>query len=373
MSINRQLFRTLKESLYKGKTQLIFGARRVGKTHLIKKLVAEEDGIYYNCELLQVRELLDTTNSVALEQLIGNKKLVAFDEAQTIPDIGLKLKIMHDTFPGVQFVATGSSAFELVHATSEPLTGRSRTYFLYPFSFQEIADSTTPLEAYAGIENMLRFGMYPDVFQKSEAEVKEELMNITSNYLYKDILTYGNLKRPDIIYELLKLLAFQIGHEVSINEISNKIDTSVHTIRRYLDMLEKTFVITSLSSLSRNLRNEIGKSKKYYFLDTGIRNAIIQNFNPLSMRNDTGQLWENFCVLERMKKNQYERIFANTYFWRTYDQKEIDYIEERDGELFAYEFKWSATDGKAPKVFTEAYPDAVYQVISKSNFMEFVR
>ncbi len=256
---------------------------------------------------------MDTTNSVALEQLIGNKKLVAFDEAQTIPDIGLKLKIMHDTFPGTQFIATGSSAFELVHATSEPLTGRSRTYFLYPFSFQEIADSTTPVDAYAAIENMLRFGMYPEVFQKSEAEAKEELMNITSNYLYKDILTYGNLKRPDIIYELLKLLAFQVGHEVSINEISNKIDTSVHTIRRYLDMLEKSFVITSLSSLSRNLRNEIGKSKKYYFLDTGIRNAIIQNFNPLNMRNDTGQLWENFCVLERMKKNQYDRVLQTPF------------------------------------------------------------
>ncbi|MEO5906472.1 MAG: DUF4143 domain-containing protein, partial [Saprospiraceae bacterium] len=211
-----------------------------------------------------------------------------------------------------------------------------------------------------------------DVFQKTEAEMREELMNITSNYLYKDILTYGNLKRPDVIYELLKLLAFQIGHEVSINEISNKIDTSVHTIRRYLDMLEKSFVITSLSSLSRNLRNEIGKSKKYYFLDTGIRNAIIQNFNPLGMRNDTGQLWENFCVLERLKKNQYERVFANTYFWRTYDQKEIDYIEERDGRLFAFEFKWSATVGKAPKAFTASYPESTYQVISKSNFIEFV-
>ena len=372
MDINRHLYKTLKNSLYKGKTQLIFGARRVGKTHLVKRLVEEENGIYYNCELLQVKELMDTTNSVALEQLIGNKNLVAFDEAQAIPEIGLKLKILHDTFPSVQFIATGSSAFELVNATSEPLTGRSRTYILYPFSFQEIAEFTNPSDAYAGIESMLRFGMYPDVFLKNEADMKEELMNITSNYLYKDVLAYGNLKRPDIIYELLKLLAFQIGHEVSINEISNKIDTSVHTIRRYLDMLEKAFVITSLSSLSRNLRNEIGKSKKYYFLDTGIRNALIQNFNPLSMRNDTGPLWENFCVLERMKKNQYERVFANTYFWRTYEQKEIDYIEERDGKLFAYEFKWSANEGKAPRAFTEAYPEGSYQVVSKNNFMEFV-
>lgn len=372
MYIPRFLYNTLKDNLYKGKSLLIFGARRVGKTHLIRQLVQEEEGAYFNCETLQVKEMLDTTNSITLGLSIGNKKLIAFDEAQTIPDIGLKLKILHDTFPDIQFIATGSSAFELAHAISEPMTGRSRIYHLYPLSFNEISMSTNYMDAFGNLENMLRFGVYPEVYQKTEEEKKEELMNIASTYLYKDILTYGNLKRPDVIYELLKLLAFQIGQEVSINEISNKINTSVHTISRYLDLLEKSFVIISLNSLSRNLRNEIGKSKKYYFLDTGIRNAIINNFNGLNQRNDAGPLWENFCVLERMKKNHYERIFANTYFWRTYDQKEIDFIEERDGRLDAFEFKWNENTGKAPKQFTAAYPESQYQVISRNNFGTFV-
>ena len=373
MAIKRTLIQNLRRNLYKEKVLVVTGARRTGKTSLIREIIGEEDGLYYNCELLEVSQLLDTTNSASLRQLIGNRKLVAFDEAQVIPDIGLKLKIIHDTFPDIQIIATGSSAFELTDALGEPLTGRSRTYHLYPLSFGEITGHTSYTEAFGKLDNLLRFGSYPEVWMKAdEQEKKEELMHITSSYLYKDVLIYGNLRRPDIIQELLKLLAFQIGKEVSLNEISNKINTSVHTVRRYIDLLEKSFVIVSLGSYSRNLRNEIGKAKKYYFLDTGIRNAVINNFNILSQRNDTGQLWENFCVIERLKKNHYYRKFVQPYFWRTYDQQEIDYIEESDGNLHAFEIKWDHDKVKTPKVFLAAYPDAAFDVITRTDLPQFL-
>ena len=372
MNIPRKLDSVLRKNLYKGKVLLVFGARRVGKTHLVKKIAEDQGGIYYNCELPRVREILSVMNTDAIEELLGNKKLVVLDEAQAITDIGLKIKILYDTYPEVQIIATGSSAFELRNSTSEPLTGRSRLYNLYPLSFREVAEQSDFTEAYGMLEKMMRYGLYPEVFLRNGPEQQEEIMEITSNYLYKDILTYGQLKRPEILHEILKLLAFQIGGEISLNEISNKISMNVHTVKKYLELLEKTFVIKSLTSFSRNLRNEIGKSKKYYFIDPGIRNALINNFNVFSVRNDIGQLWENFCVLERMKKNEYERRFVNAYFWRTYDQKEIDYIEEIDGKLYAYEFKWNETKGKAPKQFMEAYPGSEFKVISKSNFTEFI-
>jgi len=351
---------------------MIFGARRVGKTHIVKQITEEENGQYYSGEWMVVREQLSKTDLSAFREFVGNSRLIVIDEAQGIPEAGMKLKVLHDEFPDVQFIATGSSAFELAQHLAEPLTGRSRQYRLYPFSFEEIKENSSFAEAYSAIENILRFGTYPEVFLRSENERKEELINMVNSYLYKDVLTYGQIRRPDLVHEILKLLAFQIGKEVSLNEISNKTNTTLKTVMRYLDILEKAFVIISLSSLSRNLRNEIGKAKKYYFIDTGIRNAIINNFNPLSLRNDIGQLWENFCVLERMKKNEYERRFVNAYFWRTYDQKEIDYIEEIDGKLYAFEFKWNETKGKAPKQFMEAYPGSEFKVISKSNFTEFI-
>jgi predicted AAA+ superfamily ATPase len=373
MAIQRILLDTLHQNLYKEKVLIVTGARRTGKTSLIRDIVKKEDGQYYNCELLEVRELLDTTNSASLRQLIGDKKLVAFDEAQIIPDIGRKLKIIHDTFPDIQIMATGSSAFELTDALGEPLTGRSRTYHLYPLSFREISDHTSYPEAFGKLDSLLRFGSYPEVWTKEdEQEKKEELMHIASSYLYKDVLIYGNLRRPDIIQEILKLLAFQIGKEVSLNEISNKINTSVHTVRRYIDLLEKAFVIVSLGSFSRNLRNEIGKARKYYFLDTGIRNAVINNFSILNLRNDTGQLWENFCVIERLKKNNYSRKFIQPYFWRTYDQQKMDYIEESDGKLNAFEMKWDQGKVKTPKVFQAAYPDATFDVITRTDLPSFL-
>jgi len=372
MEIHRKQYDQIKTQLYRGKTILLFGARRVGKTHLIRRLTAEENGLYLNAELQQVRDRLSSTNSMELKELVGNHKLIAFDEVQSIPGIGLVLKVLHDTFPEVQFIATGSSSFELINATSEPLTGRSRKYILYPVSFEEIKNIYGYPDAFAMLENMLRFGLYPEILSKTEQEKKDELIHIASNYLYKDALLLGGVKRPELMYKILKLLAFQAGQEVSLNEISNKTNTNVHTVQRYLYLLEQSYIIVSLSSFSRNLRNEIGKSRKYYFVDLGIRNALINNFNPLSLRNDTGQLWENFCVLERVKKNEYARRFVNTYFWRTYDQKEIDYIEEIDGRLHAFEFKWNEEKGKVPGQFLGAYPGSEYKVIMKNNFAEFI-
>ena len=350
----RATYPMLKAQLYKGKTILLYGARRVGKTELIRKLIEEEKGIYLNAEYAQIRDQLSTTNSTQLQDLVGNHTLIAFDEVQSIEGVGKVLKVLHDLFPKVQFIATGSSAFELQNAIAESLIGRSRKYILYPIAMGELTAAFGKMNANARIESILRYGLYPEILPLSEDEKKSELTNIISNYLFKDALMLGAMKRPDLLQEILQLLAFQIGNEVNLNE------------------LEQSFIIVRLGALSRNLRNEIGKSRKYYFLDLGIRNAIINNYNPLSLRDDVGQLWENFCVLERMKKNEYTRRHVNTYFWRTYEQKEIDYIEEIDGKLYAFEFKWNEPEGKPPKVFLEAYPGSEYKVITKENFWEFV-
>lgn len=370
--MERLISEAIKKDLFKGKTILVFGPRRVGKTYLVQELIKEYGGVYHTGEWTEVREKLSSISQSAFREFVGQAKFIVIDEAQGIPDVGTKLKVLHDTFPDVQFMITGSSSLELAHKTSEPLTGRSRYYTLYPVSYDEMRLEKSPFEAYAGIESYLRFGMYPEVVMKHESERKDELRNIVSTYLYRDILEYGQLKRPDIVEEILKLLAFQIGQEVSLNEISNKTNTTVKTVARYLSMLEQAFVIKSLNSFSRNLRNEIGKSRKYYFIDLGIRNAVINNFNPLTLRNDVGQLWENFCVMERIKKNEYARRYVNIYFWRTYDQKEIDYVEEIDGRLNAFEFKWDNRTTKPPKTFLDAYPGSTYQVISKENLQEFI-
>lgn len=368
----RLTYPLLKSQLYKGKTILLFGARRTGKTELIRKLVEEEKGVYFNAEHKQVRDQFSTTNTTKLQDLVGNHKLIAFDEVQSIEGAGLVLKVLHDFFPKVQFIATGSSAFEMQNDIGESLLGRSRKYILYPISMKELTESYGKIDATARIENILRYGMYPEVLMLPEEEKKTELNNIISNYLLKDVLLLGAMKRPDLLLEILQLLAFQIGNEVNLNELSNKTNTSIPTIQRYLYFLEQSFIIVRLGALSRNLRNEIGKSRKYYFQDLGIRNAIINNFNPLRLRNDVGQMWENFCVMERIKKNEYDRRHVNKYFWRTYDQKEIDYLEEIDGNLNAFEFKWDNRTTKPPKTFLEAYPGSTYKVISKENLQEFI-
>lgn len=372
MEYIRIIQKQIEANLFKNKVIIIYGARRVGKTTLSKSILQKYDGSrYINCELLQNKMALETTNSDALRAFLGNDKIVVLDEAQYINNIGLILKIINDTFPDLQIIVTGSSSFELGNTIAEPLTGRSRQYLLMPFSIEELLQNYTTVDITARLENILRFGLYPEVFDKPEDYMVEELNNIASNYLYKDVLQFERLKRSDLLMNLLRALALQLGSEVSMNELSKTIGTSVQTIQKYIDLLEKSFVIFSLKSYSRNLRKEIAKSKKIFFYDLGIRNAIIQNFNPLSLRNDVGGLWENFCIVERIKRTQYHRIFSNNYFWRTYDQKEVDYIEEHSGQLHAYEFKYNPkANVKWPKEFLETYDNSSLTIVNSDNFLE---
>lgn len=325
--------------------------------------------------MLQNKQAIETTNSELLKSFIGTNELIVFDEAQHISGIGTILKVINDTFPEVQIIATSSSSFEPGNKVMEPLTGRSRVFQLHPFSLSELIEQNDAVMVSASLENILRFGLYPEVFLSHETEAIEELNNITANYLYKDILQFENLKRSDLLSNLLRALALQIGSEISLNELSRLLGENVHTIKRYIDLLEKSFVIFRLTSFSRNLRKEIAKGQKVFFYDLGIRNALLQNFNPLSMRNDVGGLWENFCVLEKIKQNQNTRKFVNYYFWRTYDQKEIDFIEESGGELKAYEFKFNTrAKSKYPEEFLNKYENSSFQVVHPENLLsDFIK
>ncbi len=372
--------RTLKEkiitSCFKGKVILILGARQVGKTTLLQEVV-KNLGVAYswlNADEADILEgITNAVTSTQLRQIIGqNNKLVVIDEAQQIPDIGKKLKLIHDTFPEIQLIATGSSSFDLQNKTAEPLTGRKITLQLFPLSFKELAENYTLLEAKRLLDNRLIYGFYPDVV-KNPGREKEILVEIAQSYLYKDILKLDFIRKPTHVEKLLRALAFQVGSEVNFHELAQtigNIDTA--TVEKYLDLLEKAFVIFKLPALTRNLRNEIKKGKKYYFYDTGIRNVLISNFSIPEMRQDKGALWENFLISERMKVNQYDSRYVNSYFWRTHDRAEIDYIEEEDGILNAFEFKWKEQKIKFPASFLDAYPDHKTNLISKTNFEAFV-
>jgi len=372
--IKRQLQQTILQQLFKGKVILLFGARRVGKTTLVKQIEKQVDSSrYINCELLQNKTALETTNTELLKAFIGDHRLVILDEAQAIKNIGKVLKVLIDTFPELQIIATGSSSFELSQQTGEPLTGRSRQYCLYPFSYKELVQHEDIVTVNARLENILRFGLYPDVYNKTENDAAEELQNIASNYLYKDILQFESIRRPDLLFKLLKALAYQIGSEVSFNELSNLLGENLNTIKRYIELLEKTFIIFRLNSFSRNLRKEIAKGQKIYFHDLGIRNSIIQNHSEIFLRNDRGALWENFFISERLKYNEYNRNFAHTYFWRTYDRQEIDYIEDLSGKLSLYECKFSGHKiAKLPLAFKGNYHASELQIISRENFWEYL-
>ncbi len=370
MHLLRDIQHQIQKNLYKGKVIVIYGARRVGKTTLAKQLLKEyPQSKYINCELLQNKTALETTNSEKLKDIIGNHRLVILDEAQSILNIGLVLKIIIDTFPETQVIATGSSSFDLASEISEPLTGRTRKFILYPFSLNEISQVYSQTDINARIDNILRFGLYPEVYDKNEDDSIEELNDISSSYLYKDVLQYQNIKKPNLIIDLLRALALQVGSEVSLHELAKLLKQNSHTVLRYIELLEKSFVIFRLHAFSRNLRNEISKNQKIYFYDLGIRNSLIQNFNPLSLRNDIGGIWENFCIVERMKYLENNRKFVNKYFWRTYNQKEIDYIEEHSGMLHTYEFKFT-TDKKVsiPKEFINSYPEHSFKLITPGNF-----
>lgn len=378
MEIERSLFYHIqKELLSEPKAIILYGPRQAGKTTLMGQLLAKNNLPYVqlNGDDIRTQELLSHTNLDKLKAIVGNNKLLVIDEAQRIENIGLTLKLIFDHYK-IHILASGSASFDLANKINEPLTGRSTIFTLYPFSYKELPIKPPTLSNSERLEEFLRFGMYPKVASYDSYEEKENhLYDLINNYLYRDILNFENVKKPKKVMDLLALLALQIGSEVSTSELASHLSMSKISVEKYLDLLEKMFVIVNLRGFSRNLRKEISKTSKYYFVDVGFRNAIIRNFNPLQLRTDSGALFENFAIIERMKTFHHQRRYANFYFWRTYDQKEIDLIEEKQGEIQAYEFKIKQSDGnlKAAKEFTEAYPNSTFQVINQMNLDTFLK
>ena len=372
--INRKIEKNIVENLFKGKVIIIYGAKQVGKTTLVKKIADDYKGqsSYFNCDLISVQDALSIPEANRIKDFLGDHNIIILDEAQRIKNIGLTLKILIDTYPELQIIATGSSSFDLANEINEPLTGRKIVFNLFPLSVEEIMGDNGFLYINSKLEKILRYGTYPDVFFSEDKEAASKLEEIASSYLFKDILSFDKIKKSSIIVKLLQLLALQVGSEVSYNELATKLGINRITVEKYIDILEQCFILFRINSFSRNLRNEISKAIKIYFYDLGVRNILIKNLNPLDIRNDAGFLWENFCILERIKRNKYNNIFANYYFWRTYDQKEIDFIEERDGKLFAYEFKLNKEHSKAPSIFLETYKNSQYQTINRENYYKFL-
>ena len=375
MKIQRQLLSQLRQTIQPGKVVVLYGPRQVGKTTLVQELLAETSlaHTYINADELVYREALGSQNRRTLGDLLGHSALLVIDEAQRVPDIGLNLKILVDSYPQVAIVATGSSSFDLANKVSEPLTGRKLTLTLYPVSYSELAETVGAFEARTELERWLIWGGYPSIVT-AEPGLRERLLGeLVGSYLYRDILELDGVRRAEKIVDLLRLLAFQIGQEVSISELATTLALGRPTVERYLDLLEKVFVIFRTGGLARNLRKEVTKTARYYFYDNGVRNSLIQNFNRLNLRNDIGQLWENYLMVERRKANQYAGRGANAYFWRTYDQKELDYVEEREGRLFGYEFKWQGqVRGATQREFQAAYPGAEVTTITRENFTDFL-
>lgn len=375
MKIKRYLLPQLQQAIQPGKVVVLYGPRQVGKTTLVQDLLAEIplSHTYINADELVYREALGSQNRRILGELLGNNALLVIDEAQRVPDIGLNLKILVDNYPHAAIVATGSSSFDLANKVSEPLTGRKLTLTLYPASYSELAETLGGFEARAELERWLIWGGYPGIVT-AEAGLRERLLGeLVGSYLYRDVLELDGVRRADKIVDLLRLLAFQIGQEVSITELATALALGRQTVERYLDLLEKVFVIFRVGGLARNLRKEVTKTARYYFYDNGVRNSLIQNFNRLNLRNDIGQLWGNYLMVERRKANQYANRSVNTYFWRTYDQKELDYVEEREGRLFGYEFKWQGQVRDATRrEFLAAYPGAEVMTITRENFTNFL-
>jgi hypothetical protein len=372
--INRKLLPVITSKLFSGKVIIITGPRQSGKTTLAKAIADGSKVRYkwFNADEPDVRMWFDAPTSTQIRQLFGDSKLIFIDEAQRISGIGLTLKLAVDNFPEIQVIATGSSALDLAGGLSEHLTGRKWEYVLYPLSFSELSENSSVVEEKRKLEQRIIYGCYPDVVNNPGNET-ELLSNMINSYLFKDILSLDQVRKPALLEKILIALAFQTGSEVSYNEIGRLTGADNQTVERYIDLLQKVYVIFGLPSFSRNMRNELKKSKKFYFWDTGIRNGLIRNTNPLALRNDTGSLWENFIIAERMKHLHYSRIFSNCYFWRTTQQQEIDLIEERDGAIMAYEFKWAEKQKtKFPGSFLKAYPDSKTESINRSNFINFI-
>lgn len=364
----------IKSRFYKGKMILLTGPRQTGKTHLLRQIASElkADYLWLNGDEADVRALLTNTTTTALRSLLGKNKVILLDEAQRIVNVGLTLKLLVDNFPDVQVVATGSSALDLNSEVNEPLTGRKYEFNHYPFAYSELISNTNVLEERRLLEQRLVFGSYPEVVL-NPGEEQERLQLLVDSYLYKDLLQLDQIHKPVLLQKLVQALALQVGSEVSYNELSGLVGADVHTVEKYVDLLEKAFVIFRMNSLSRNARNELKKGKKIYFVDNGVRNALIKQFQPLSFRNDVGALWENYLVSERRKRNACLLYKPLVYFWRTTTQQEIDYIEEFNGQFKAWEFKWNEkAKQKVPKSFLEAYPGTEVCFMTRSNYWEML-
>ena len=371
----RDLQSVIQERCFQGKAIILLGARQVGKTTLLKKIIQEQqvDALYLNCDEPQTVAALTNCNLKELQMVVGANKFVVIDEAQKVDNIGLTLKLIVDNMPDVQVIATGSSAFELRNCLNEPLTGRKYEYQMFPISSKEIYQSSGYIDLKGLLETRLIYGSYPDILNHAN-DARELLRMLTDSYLYKDILATDNLRKPDVLDKLLRALAFQVGSEVSYNELAQTIGTDSKTVERYIELLEKCYIIFRLHGLSRNLRNELKKAKKIYFYDNGVRNAIIQQFAPLELRNDAGALWENFFISERIKRNHYQQNYCNIYFWRTKSQLEIDYIEEQNGQMTAFEMKWNPkkSNTSIPETFLNAYDVKETVIITPDNYLDYL-
>jgi uncharacterized protein len=375
--INRILKNTIKDKILSdSKIIIIYGPRQVGKTTIAKEIISElpQKSLQINADQLKYIDVFSSRDLSKMKQLVEGYELLFIDEAQRIPEIGINLKILHDEIPTLKIIVTGSSSLEIANKTKEALTGRTWTFNLYPIAVSELLSLYNSFEINEQIPQLLIYGSYPNLFNITNQNDKiQYLTELCSAYLYKDILELSSIRHADKLRKLLQLLAFQVGSEVSLNEIANTIQISKETVAHYIDLLEKSFVLFRLSGFSRNLKKEISKSDKIYFYDLGIRNTLINNFNPIELRNDTGQLWENFLVIERLKRNKYSQNFVNSYFWRTYTGAELDYIEESNGQLNGFEMKFGNQKAKVPKGWIEHYPESSFQLINQSNFIEFIK
>ena len=375
--LKRAVFDNFSKKVVSNKVLILLGARRVGKTELIKnylKDIPSESYLQLNGEDINDASLLQERSVTNYKRLLANIELLVIDEAQTIPEIGLILKLIVDSIDGIKIIATGSSIFDLNNTLGEPLVGRKNTIYLFPLAQLEFAAQENYKQTIENLEERLLFGSYPELIQYADWEEKKEyLYEIINSYLLKDILVFEGIKHADKIYNLLRLIAYQVGKEVSIQELANQLQLSKNTVANYLDLLSKVFIIFKVEGFSRNLRKEIIKSSRWYFYDNGIRNGIINNFNRLDSRIDVGDLWENYLAVERLKKQHYQKIQTNNYFWRTYDQQELDWLEERGEALAGFEFKWNANKkSKIPTAFAKAYPEASFEVINRSNYLDFI-
>nr|WP_254413389.1 AAA family ATPase [Dyadobacter diqingensis] len=375
MKFDRFLEKIILDFLRPNKVNVIVGTRRVGKTYLIQKISREASykTLTLEGEDSTTQELLAQKSIANYQRILSGVELLVIDEAQAIPDIGKILKLIVDQIPNIRIIVTGSSALDLSQKSGEPLTGRAYFHNLYPIAQEELNQHENPVQILSNLEERLVYGGYPELFQLNLIKERElYLKDLVTSYLLKDILTYEGIRNADKIKDLLRLIAYQVGKEVSMEELGKTLQISKNTVEKYLDLLTKVFILRKVGGFSRNLRKEVTKTSRWYFHDNGIRNALINDFRPLVLRTDVGELWENYLVSERLKYLHYAQRQPEFYFWRTYDQQEIDWLEYENGHLSAFEFKWTENQTKIPKAFSQAYPDATFQLINRGNYIGFI-